>query len=398
MSGTGWRGTLSALCAILVGIGLARFAYTPLIPALVEAQWFTPAQAAYLGAANLAGYLAGALLGRAMAARIQVPVLLRGMMLAATISFFACAYPLPFAWFFLWRFASGVAGAVLMVLAAPSVLPHVPAAKRGLAGGVIFTSVGLGIAASGTLIPLLLGLGLRETWIGLGLLSLALTVAAWGGWPRMGAAGGSQAVVPRTSRRSDPKLTALYLEYALNAVGVVPHMVFLVDFIARGLERGVAVGAWHWVLFGVGASAGPVLAGTLADRIGFGAALRVALIAQAICVGSLAVWTSSVALAVSCVVVGAFMPGSVSLVLGRVRELAQGEREAQRGWTFATLAFAVGQAIAAYGFSFLFGRTGSYALLFAMAAAALALALVTDLAVGALAANRRNATASSPGE
>src|SRR5215210_7642050 len=110
MSGTGWRGTLSALCAILVGIGLARFAYTPLIPALVEAQWFTPAQAAYLGAANLAGYLAGALLGRAMAARIQVPVLLRGMMLAATISFFACAYPLPFAWFFLWRFASGVAG------------------------------------------------------------------------------------------------------------------------------------------------------------------------------------------------------------------------------------------------------------------------------------------------
>jgi predicted MFS family arabinose efflux permease len=320
------------------------------------------------------------------------------MMLAATISFFACAYPLPFAWFFLWRFASGVAGAVLMVLAAPSVLPHVPAAKRGLAGGVIFTSVGLGIAASGTLIPLLLGLGLRETWIGLGLLSLALTVAAWGGWPRMGAAGGSQAVVPRTSRRSDPKLTALYLEYALNAVGVVPHMVFLVDFIARGLERGVAVGAWHWVLFGVGASAGPVLAGTLADRIGFGAALRVALIAQAICVGSLAVWTSSVALAVSCVVVGAFMPGSVSLVLGRVRELAQGEREAQRGWTFATLAFAVGQAIAAYGFSFLFGRTGSYALLFAMAAATLALALVTDLAVGALAANRRNATASSPGE
>src|SRR5918993_1356796 len=104
-----WRGTLAALCAILVGIGLARFAYTPLIPALVEAAWFTPAQAAYLGAANLAGYLAGALLGRAMAARIPVPILLRAMMLAAAISFFACAYPLPFAWFFLWRFASGVA-------------------------------------------------------------------------------------------------------------------------------------------------------------------------------------------------------------------------------------------------------------------------------------------------
>jgi predicted MFS family arabinose efflux permease len=197
--------------------------------------------------------------------------------------------------------------------------------------------------------------------------------------------------------RADRKLTALYLEYALNAVSVVPHMVFLVDFIARGLERGVVVGAWHWVLFGAGACAGPVLAGTLADRIGFGAALRVAFLVQAVCVGWLAVWTSPVALGLSCVVVGAFMPGSVSLVLGRIRELAQSEREAQRGWTFATLAFAVGQAIGAYGFSFLFGHTGSYALLFGLAAAALALALAVDLAVAALAARRGSARTASPG-
>jgi hypothetical protein len=63
------RATLAGLCALLVGIGLARFAYTPLIPALIDAQWFSAAQAAYLGAANLAGYLAGALLGRRLAAR-----------------------------------------------------------------------------------------------------------------------------------------------------------------------------------------------------------------------------------------------------------------------------------------------------------------------------------------
>ena len=44
------------------GIGLARFAYTPLLPALVDGNWFSTSQAAYLGAANLAGYLAGAVL------------------------------------------------------------------------------------------------------------------------------------------------------------------------------------------------------------------------------------------------------------------------------------------------------------------------------------------------
>jgi predicted MFS family arabinose efflux permease len=383
MTAGAWSGTFAALCAILVGVGLARFAYTPLIPALVEERWFTPPEAAYLGAANLAGYLAGALLGPVMAARIPVRVLLRGMMLAAAVSFLSCAAPLPFAWFFLWRFVSGLAGAVLMVLAAPTVLPHVPAERRGLAGGVIFTSVGLGIAASGTLIPLLLGLGLRETWIGLGLLSLALTLAAWTGWPHAGPLDGAQAAVSQPPLRTALRLGALYLEYALNAVGVVPHMVFLVDFIARGLERGVAVGSWHWVLFGIGAITGPVLAGGLADRIGFGPALRVALLTQTICVGWLALRTNGFALVVSCVVVGAFLPGSVSLVLGRVRELAHGEGEAQRAWTFATLAFAIGQAIAAYGFSFLFSRTGSYALLFGLGAAALALAFIIDLAVGA---------------
>src|SRR5688572_15737434 len=92
----GWRATLSGLCASLVGIGLSRFAYTPLIPALIAADWFTPSQSAYLGAANLAGYLAGALLGRPMAARAPVGAVLRMMMVLASVAFFACAFPLSF--------------------------------------------------------------------------------------------------------------------------------------------------------------------------------------------------------------------------------------------------------------------------------------------------------------
>jgi Uncharacterised MFS-type transporter YbfB len=39
-----WRATFAGLCATLVGIGLARFAYTPLIPALIAANWFTRAR------------------------------------------------------------------------------------------------------------------------------------------------------------------------------------------------------------------------------------------------------------------------------------------------------------------------------------------------------------------
>ena len=175
---SGWRATVAGLCASLVGIGLARFAYTPLIPALIAAGWFAPAAAAYLGAANLAGYLAGALLARRMAQHATTAVVLRTNMLLASAAFFACAAPLPFAWFFAWRFAAGVAGGALMVLAAPTVLAHVPPARRGLAGGAIFTGVGLGIAASGTLVPLLLRAGLSATWCGLGALALVLTLLA----------------------------------------------------------------------------------------------------------------------------------------------------------------------------------------------------------------------------
>src|SRR5215813_13160500 len=77
------RAVLSAFCASLVGIGLARFAYTPLLPAVVDAHWFEASAAAYLGAANLAGYLVGALLGRPISAHVSVAVTIRIMMLAA---------------------------------------------------------------------------------------------------------------------------------------------------------------------------------------------------------------------------------------------------------------------------------------------------------------------------
>jgi predicted MFS family arabinose efflux permease len=377
-----WQAVLSGLCASLVGIGLARFAYTPLLPALIAEEWFQPSQAAYLGAANLAGYLVGALLARPMASPAGAAAVLRGMTLLATATFFASALPLSFLWFFVWRFASGLAGGALMVLAAPTVLSCVAPSRRGLAGGAIFTGVGLGIAASGTLVPPLLRLGLAATWCGLGALALLLTILAGRGWPDRRA---SASALPfgandRAPRPGTP-LRALYVEYGLGAVGLVPHMVFLVDFVARGLGRGLDAGAGYWVAFGLAATLGPVLAGSLADRIGFGPALRLAFLVQAAAVALLAFADGAGGLALSSIVIGAFVPGIVPLVLGRVQELAgPDERGRTAAWSIATVAFAVGQAGAAYGFSFLFARTGSYIILFALGAAALILALVIDLA------------------
>ncbi|MGH6708250.1 MAG: YbfB/YjiJ family MFS transporter [Bradyrhizobium sp.] len=384
-----WLSAMAGLCASLVGLGLARFAYTPLIPALIAAKWFSPAEAVYLGAANLAGYLAGALIARELGNRAGSVRSLRAMMVLASLSAFACAVPISFIWFFGWRFLAGLSGGVIMVLAASTILPHVAPGKRGFVGGVIFAGVGLGVAASGTLIPLLLQQGVRQSWYGLGVLSALLTFVSWKAWPTNSASERApERPVPARGRQLTA-VRALSAEYGLNALALVPHMVFLVDFVARGLGQGISAGAHYWVLYGIGSTIGPLLTGYLADRTGFGPALRVAFVIEAIAILLPALSSAPASMIVSSVIVGGFTPGIVPLVLGRIHELIPHDSNGQRAvWAQATTTFAVFQAAAAYGLSYLFEHTGGdYAILFVIGAGAVTVSLAIDL-VTALTAGR----------
>jgi len=380
--GSVWRSTMSGFCASLIGLGLARFAYTPLLPALVSAGWFDTGAAAYLGATNLAGYLCGALLGGFGPRHLDARWLLRGAMVLATTSLAACAWPLGFAWFFAWRLLSGIAGGLVMVLAAPTILPHVPASRHGLVGGAIFVGVGAGIALSGTLVPLLLQGGLTQTWLGLALLSGIATSIGWGGWPaaarpQPGAASGHTPAWPMRPLR------ILYGIYALNAFAFVAHMVFLVAFVARGLGQGLDAGTRYWVLYGIGSIVGPLLAGRLADRIGFRDTASLIFGVELLATGILALTTGTAALAASSLAAGACTIGLVPVILGRTRELLRDHPSAQVGaWRTATVSFALLQASGAYLMSFLLQRTGNYQLLFALAAGTMLVALIIDRAGG----------------
>lgn len=387
------RATLAGFSASLVGIGLARFAYTPLLPAIIDAHWFAASAAAYLGAANLAGYLAGALLAHRLTRSLRAATAIRLMMVLTTVALFACAVPVSFLWFFTWRFASGLSGGVLMVLAAPTVLPVVPAPRRGFAGGVIFMGVGAGIALSGTVVPLLLRQGLTITWLGLGAMAALLTLASWSSWPNEESREITTARHAHVQR--DGRLRTLYIGYALNAVGLVPHMIFLVDFVARGLGLGLEAGAEVWVLFGIGAVVGPLVTGHLADRTGFAPALRLAFLVEGVAVLLPALGLGQVALMISSVVMGAFTPGIVPLALGRVHELLPHHPVAQKmAWSAATSSFAVLQAVAAYGMSFLFAHNGGeYRGLFVIGAVAMALALAIDLIAAAVAGDKSHSSA-----
>jgi len=368
----------AGLAATLVGIGLGRFAYTPLLPALIEAHWYTESDAVYLGAANLAGYLAGALGGKSMAARIPAHQVIRAMMLLAALSFVSCIWPLSFLWYFVWRFAAGYAGGALMVLAASAVLPRVPKEKRGVAAGLIFTGVGIGIALSGTMVPALIGVGLEETWAALAVLSFILALATWRWWPA--APSPAPADTNKPASAFAWPFASLYAVYALFAAGLVAHMVFLVDYVARGLGHGIAAGGWYWFVFGVGAAVGPLAAGRLADRLGFRNTLRIGLVLQTIGVALAFLSTGVIALGVSSFLVGATVPGIVPLVAGRAHELSGTDSALQRtAWSYATVAFSVGQAAAAYAFSYAFEQTGRYDILFQAGAAMVALALAIEL-------------------
>ncbi|TCG00555.1 hypothetical protein BZM26_11935 [Paraburkholderia strydomiana] len=374
--------TLAGLCGSLVAIGLARFAYTPLIPSLIQAHWFTSSQAVTLGAANFAGYLIGALIGRPLASALSNRTALRLLMAVVTAAFFACAYPLSISWFFAWRLLSGISGGAIMVLVATSILPHIPAPRRGFVSGMIFLGLGLGIAASGTLIPELLHFGLRTTWLGLGTVALALTAVSWFGWPSTNPPAPVAAAGTRhASHASNLGLRVLYAQYAANALGLVPAMILLVDYVARGLGRGAAIGADYWVLYGLAAIVGPVIAGNVAHRIGYGKAYRVALLLQAVAVAMLALSGNAWVLGLSTVILGVFTPGIVPLALGRIHELVPHDHTEQRAsWSRATTAFALFQALGGYGYSYLFSHShNNYALIFACGAVALALAFIADI-------------------
>ncbi len=373
------RVTLAGFCATFVGIGVARFGYTPLIPALISEQWFAPGAAAYLGAANLAGYLAGALVAGRVAARVPLPWVLRLCMVVAALSLFACARPGAFAWFAVWRTAAGIAGGMLTVLAPPAVLAQVPIHRQGAMGGVVFGGVGLGIAASGTLVPLLMRLGLTQTWIGLGLIATVAVVVAWNGWPQVRR---SKVAAPEGAHPGrNPRLWIAVTCYGLNGLGLVPPMLFLVDMVARGRGFGLDAGAACWVVFGLGALAGPLVCGRIADKIGFNLALPLSFIIQTVAalllVAPVPLWVTFVAAAV----IGAFVPGIVPLVLGRLRDVLPGDpRRQAQAWTACTAALALSTAGGGYLTSALYAHgIGGYPALFGLGALAIVLALALDL-------------------
>jgi predicted MFS family arabinose efflux permease len=383
-----WRAATTGLIALLISIGFSRFGFPPLIPALIEAHWFDAGAAAYLGATNLAGYLLGAWSAQYLARYLPTSLLIKGALLLAVASFVACAFPLGFAWYFVWRLLSGIIGGIVMVLAAPAILAATPAGARGRVAGILFTGVGLGVFLSGSLAPWLVRLGLPATWLAFAGASAVLLVIAWGGLPRHGTAAAPH------DRPARPPITrpviGLVLAYTCFAIGFVPHTVFWVDYIARGLGAGLTVGGHYWALVGIAACCGPLIGGFVSERLGFAVPFRLGLSLVAVGLVLPILSDDPLALALSSIAGGALGTGLTTIAAGRAGELVALEHH-RHIWAWATIAFSVAYAAMGYVFSWIFDATGSYHLLFALAAGAALLGAALDLVLDQRAATAEEA-------
>ena len=387
-------GVLSTLC----GVGLSRMAFTALMPALVQAHWFSADQAAYLGAATLLGYLVGALGAHRLTERWSVPGVLLASFIAVTLSFALSALPQPFVSFFAWRFLGGMAAAVLMVVGPSAAMAAMPAARRAVLGPVLFAGVGVGALLSATLIPALVRLDLPWTWAALALVSALCGFWGWRASRQIPEAAAQLArQLPASAPSSAPSsaspdtsgrlwlLPVLWLmaAYACDAAGFVPHTVFWVDYLARERELGTAFGALQWGLFGLGALLGPIVTAACAARWDWHRAVvgGMALKTAAVCIPVALPWLLQsgpapvlqfLAYGLSSFIVGALSPGIAALTSGRLLQLV-GPLAHKRVWGYATAVFATAQALSGTAMAWLYAQSHLYQPLFALAAGLLAL-------------------------
>ncbi|MFI7635905.1 YbfB/YjiJ family MFS transporter [Nonomuraea sp. NPDC049400] len=249
--GSAWQAARLAL-GTASALGLARFAYGLLLPAMRDDLHWTLAQAGAMSTANGLGYLLGALLSAPAARRWGTAAAFRWGMALTAVSLGATAVGEAYAALLLARFAAGVAGAVVFITGGVIASRVAARTGSGLPITVFFAGTGLGIVLSGVSVPAA-GDHWRAAWVGLSLAAGLATLACWSAAradePARAAAVGRARVGP---------LWGVALAYLLFAAGYITYITFLSAYLD---ERNAP--AWQvaltWAVLGAAVVAAPAL-------------------------------------------------------------------------------------------------------------------------------------------
>ncbi len=237
-------GTASAL-------GLARFAYGLLIPAMRDDLGWSLTEAGVMSAANGLGYLVGALVTPAVQRRLGATATFRWGMVLTAVALAATAVSGDFPAQLAARAAAGMAGALVFI-----------------SGGVIAARVATGIASSTPIVVYFAGAGL-------GIVFSGATIPALGDhWQLacagLGAAAGLATLVSWSAARTDEgedapagsvrmlPLWRMALAYLLFAAGYITYITFLSAYLADR-HASIAQVTLTWTVLGLAVVLAPFL-------------------------------------------------------------------------------------------------------------------------------------------
>jgi len=278
---TPFRAIFAGICALVLTVGLARFAYTPMLPIMKAQAGLDYVAAGWLAAINYAGYMAGTLLAATAGDLRRKYVLYRIGLVVAVASTVAMGLTRdPVAWGAL-RFLSGLSSVAGLLLASGLVLNWLLQHGRRPDLGLHFTGMGLGIVVSGAAVVLTLpALTWSGQWIALGVLGLLFFVPAWLWMP-------APASTPSTAvaQGPPPPATSSAWTRLLNAAYVCAGFGFVIGatFIVAILEKLPVLqgrGGWVWVVVGVAALPSTFVWDRIARRFGAIRALLLAYVLQ----------------------------------------------------------------------------------------------------------------------
>ncbi len=248
------RTALALGLAAAVSLGLARFAYALLLPAMRADLGWSYFTAGAMNTVNAAGYLIGALAAPRVLARFDARRVMLAGSGAAALLLAAHGLVRGDAALYALRLLCGVASAGGFVggglLAAR--LAAAPAVRPGLVLGLYYGGTGVGIVAATLGTP---GLGWRPAWIGIGALAaMATWVMAQGTRSLRGGAAPAGAAAARLRMPLRPYVPAL-AGYTLFGLGYIGYMTFSVTLLReQGLGGGVVTAFYALLGLGVIAS------------------------------------------------------------------------------------------------------------------------------------------------
>ncbi len=359
---------LAGLLSLAIGIGIGRFAYTPILPYMGAGLALDKSEAGLIASANFLGYLLGALAAAWRAPPGDARFWLLGALALSGLSTGAMALTTELGAFLLLRFVNGIAGALAMVLASSLLMDRLATAGRDGWAAAIYAGVGAGIAISALAVPAAASASddWQGPWLFCGALCLAFSVVVGVLLPRPQARTTAAAGVDRSSGQAGVR--RLIAAYGLGGFGYVITATFIADMVRADPVLQPAE-QMVWLCVGLTAAPSVALWGWAGRRWGnrhafaAGCLIQAAGVALSVLGGS--VWLVMLAAGL----LGGTVMGLTALGLIEVRRLSAGDP--RRNLALMTAAWGLGQMVGPALAGALHDWLGSYLVPSLLAAAAL---------------------------